>query len=261
MPYKKAVNSLTTVVKEYLKIKWQEYHSNDGNEIHEKEDLFESIIKKFMSFETVSKNYTDLDIEILLHQSIIFKKPPFEITDEFVENVVNSFFEKMAEDCVYVPLEDVDGFPSKYKIGACNIITSEEVPQGIKHVISIAEKNISSESSLPKYWIYTKLDSIGQMKQQEEIFYKIDEALAILRIASVGTGFSCPLFVRKYHIYNSKTRMHRVSSYTISSCFPYWEELDKTIKDYANLFYKERKSPIESTVINALKIYSLHINQ
>ena len=152
----------------------------------------------------------------LLHQSIIFEKPPFEITDEFVKNVVNSFLEKTAEDCVYVPLEDVDGFPSNYKIGACDIITFEEVPDGIKHTILLAEKHISSESPLPKYWIYTKLDSIGQMKQQEEIFYKIDEALSVLRIASVGTGFSCPLFVRKYHIYNSKTRMHRFSSYIVA---------------------------------------------
>jgi len=201
-----------------------------------------------------------LDIELLLHLSIIFKKPPFEITDEFVKELVHSFFDRTSEEYVYVPLEGIQGFPLNYKIGNCNIITYEELPDSLKKHILHIEKDCQSESLLPTCWIYTKLDSVGPMKQQEEIYFKVEEALSILRIASVNTGFSRPLFVQKCHIYNSKTCMPKTSHFPIPSHLPYWEKLGDKVTYYSGLFYKEGRSVIENTVVNALKIYSLHVN-
>ena len=51
-----------------------------------------------------------------------------------------------------------------------------------------------------------------------------------------------------------------MTHFDIQSQRPYWEGLNHNINIYADLFYKKNKSIIESTVINALKIYSLHIN-
>ncbi|MGA9189680.1 MAG: hypothetical protein WB014_14235 [Methanosarcina sp.] len=103
-----------------------------GEQSSEEEESFKYIIKKLMSYDIVRANYTDQDIYLLLTQSIIFEKPSFEITDKYVEELVHSFFERTSEDCVYVPLEEIAGFPSEYKIGTCNIITSKELPQSIK---------------------------------------------------------------------------------------------------------------------------------
>lgn len=140
------------------------------------------------------------------------------------------------------------------------------MPESIKNIIRISENDFaegdrqSEEVSLPKYWIYTKLDSAGQMKQKEEAYYKIDGALSILRIASIDTGFLCPLFIRRYYMYNSKTCRHKMTFFDTHSFFPYWEGLNDKINTYSDLFYKENKSIIESTVINTFKIFSLHIN-
>lgn len=256
----KNINPLIAEVKEYLKISLP---SRVGNPFSKE---FKSIKDKFMSDPTIRDNYTDDDIDILLTLAIIFKDPSFEITDKYAEKVVNSFFDITPNDCVYVPLEEIDGFPSGYKIGTCTIITSEELPQSIKDVINISEKHLvepnylSDEVPLPKYWIYTKLDSVGQMKQKEETYYKIDEALSILRIASVGNGSYCPLFIRRYYIYNSKTCRHKTTVFDTHSFFPYWDGLNDKITIYTELFYKENKSTIENTIINALKIFSLHVN-
>ncbi|AKJ38511.1 HEPN domain-containing protein [Methanosarcina barkeri] len=256
----KNINPLIAEVKEYLRISLP---SKAGSPFSEE---FKSIKDKFMNYPTIRANYTDDDIYTLLTLSIIFKEPSFEITDKYAEEVVHSFFDVTTDDCVYVPLEEMDGFPSGYKIGTCTIITSEELPQSIKDTIHISEKHLvetnnrSEEVPLPKYWIYTKLCSVGQMKQKEEAYYKIDEALSILRLASVGTVFSCPLFIRRYYTYNSKICRHKTTFFDIYSSFPYWEGLNDKINRYTKLFYKENKSTIENTVINALKIFSLHIN-
>ncbi|MEN6551298.1 MAG: hypothetical protein ABFC34_00265 [Methanobacterium sp.] len=163
----KNINPLIAEVKEYLRISLP---SRGGNPFSEE---FEFIKSKLMSYDIIRANYTDDDIYGALTLSIIFREPSFEITDKFAEEVVNSFFDVTAEDCVYVPLEEMNGFPSGYKIGTCTIITSEELPKSIKNVIHPAEKHLddpnylSDEIPLPKYWIYTSLDSVGQMKQKE----------------------------------------------------------------------------------------------
>lgn len=260
----KNLNPLIAEVKDYLKISLQ-LRSKGGNR-EEIEKLFEPIKSKFMSDNFIKANYTEFDIKMILDQSIVFKEPSFEITDKYAETVVQSFFDVTPDDCVYVPLEEINGFPSGYKIGTCTIITSEELPQSIKNTIYLSEKHLSKNNNrceevpLSKYWIYTKLDSVGQMKQREETYYKIDEALSILRIASFGAGFSCPLFIRRYYTYNSKICMHRTTHFDIHSDFPYWDGLNHDVNICNNLFCKENKSTIESAVINALKIFSLHVN-
>jgi hypothetical protein len=248
------------IVKEYLKTSLS---SREGGRFSKE---FKSIKEEFMKYNIIKNNYTDDDIYGLLTLSIIFEKPSFEITDKYVEDLVHSFFDVTSNDRVYVPLEEIYGFPSGYKIGACTIITSEELPQSIKNTIDISEKHFaegnsrSEEVPLPRYWIYTKLDSVGQMKQKEEAYSKIDEALSILRIASIGTGFSCPLFIRRCYMYNLKACRHKTTFFDTYSYFPYWEGLNDKIKIYADLYYKENKSSIETAIINALKIFSLHIN-
>ena len=195
----KNINPLISEVKEYLK-DLLPLLSKKGVPYESDEALLKSITDKFMSYDIIRANYTDEDIDLLLTQSIIFKEASFEITDKYTEELVKSFFEKISEDYVYVPIELLD-FPSEYKIGTCVIITSDKLPQGIKDNILLMEKQaqaddgtilcevVQTKSFLPTYWIYTKLDSVGQLKQQEEMNDKIDHALSILRIASVVTWF------------------------------------------------------------------------
>ncbi|MEN6551299.1 MAG: hypothetical protein ABFC34_00270 [Methanobacterium sp.] len=61
-------------------------------------------------------------------------------------------------------------------------------------------------------------------------------------------------------MYDSKTCRHKTTFFDTRSFFPYWEGLNDKINIYAKLFHKENKSAVESAVINALKIFSLHIN-